>query len=95
MLYMQISWFYILLFYFIVTTEFLLYSQQTSIRGRILNNVAPGFKDVILPIRSKNAKFVALDFDAHENYIYFSDVHQGLVYRINKNGTGKPKWEYL
>lgn len=80
---------------FLVITEFLLYSQQTSIRGRIFNNVTSGFNDAIPPIRSKGSKFIALDFDAHENYIYYSDILQGVVYKINKNGTGENKYIFM
>lgn len=32
---------------------------------------------------------MGLDFDARDNYIYYSDVLQDVIYRIHRNGTGK------
>ncbi|XP_013773508.1 low-density lipoprotein receptor-related protein 2-like isoform X2 [Limulus polyphemus] len=69
--------------------EFLLYSQQKFVRGSILNPVDEGFTDVIVPIVSKSARYVGLDFDARHNYIYYSDVILDVIYRINTDGTGK------
>jgi len=80
----------LLFFVFIlVVDEFLLYSQQRFIKGKVLNKVSQGFSDAILPVSSRRARFVGLDFDARDNYIYYSDVLQDVIYRIHKNGTGK------
>jgi low density lipoprotein-related protein 2 len=35
------------------------------------------------------ARFVGLDFDARDEYIYYSDVLQDVIYRIRRNGTGR------
>jgi len=72
-----------------VVDEFLLYSQQRFIKGKVLNKVSQGFTDAILPVSSRRARFVGLDFDARDNYIYYSDVLQDVIYRIHRNGTGK------
>lgn len=73
----------------LVVDEFLLYSQQRFIKGKVLNKISQGFSDAILPVSSRRARFVGLDFDARDNYIYYSDVLQDVIYRIHRNGTGK------
>lgn len=75
-------------FLFLVVSEFLLYSQQRFIKGRLLNPVSEGFSDAILPVVSRRARFVGLDFDFQSNHIYYSDVLQDVIYRVHKNGTG-------
>lgn len=72
-----------------MVSEFLLYSQQRFIKGRVLNPVSEGFSDAILPVVSRRARFVGLDFDFQNNHIYYSDVLQDVIYRVYKNGTGK------
>ncbi|KAL7294867.1 hypothetical protein TKK_0011791 [Trichogramma kaykai] len=69
--------------------EFLMYSQQRFIKGRVLDPVTEGFSDAILPVVSRRARFVGLDYDAHEEYIYYSDVLQDVIYRVHQNGTGR------
>lgn len=71
-----------------VVEEFLLYSQQRFIKGRVLDPVLENFNDAILPYASRRARFVGLDFDARDEHIYYSDVLQDVIYRIHKNGTG-------
>lgn len=68
--------------------DFLLYSQQRFIKGRVLEPVVEGFSDAMLPYVSRRARFVGLDFDANDNHIYYSDVLQDVIYRIHRNGTG-------
>ena len=63
--------------------EFLMYSQQRFIKGRVLDPVTEGFSDAILPVVSRRARFVGLDYDAHEQYIYYSDVLQDVIYRVS------------
>ncbi|XP_012271678.1 low-density lipoprotein receptor-related protein 2 [Orussus abietinus] len=69
--------------------EFLMYSQQRFIKGRVLDPVMEGFSDAILPVVSRRARFVGLDYDAHDQYIYYSDVLQDVIYRVHQNGTGR------
>ncbi|KAF7989294.1 hypothetical protein HCN44_007968 [Aphidius gifuensis] len=69
--------------------EFLMYSQQRFIKGRILDPFIEGFSDAILPVVSRRARFVGLDYDAHDEYIYYSDVLQDVIYRVHQNGTGR------
>lgn len=68
--------------------EFLMYSQQRFIKGRVLDPVIEGFSDAMLPVVSRRARFVGLDFDAADNFIYYSDVLQDVIHRIHRNGTG-------
>ncbi|XP_043497943.1 low-density lipoprotein receptor-related protein 2 isoform X2 [Polistes fuscatus] len=69
--------------------EFLMYSQQRFIKGRVLDPVIEGFSDAILPVVSRRARFVGLDYDAYDQYIYYSDVLQDVIYRVHQNGTGR------
>ncbi|XP_046995596.1 low-density lipoprotein receptor-related protein 2 [Schistocerca americana] len=68
--------------------EFLMYSQQRFIKGRVLDPVIEGFSDAMLPVVSRRARFVGLDFDAFDEFIYYSDVLQDVIHRIHRNGTG-------
>ncbi|CAK1544808.1 unnamed protein product [Leptosia nina] len=69
--------------------EFLMYSQQRFIKGKVLYPVIEGFNDAILPVVSRRARFVGLDFDSRDEYIYYSDVLQDVIYRVHRNGTTK------
>lgn len=69
--------------------EFLMYSQQRFIKGKVLSPVIEGFSDAILPVVSRRARFVGLDFDARDEHIYYSDVLQDVIYRVHRNGTSR------
>lgn len=69
--------------------ELLIYSQHKFVKGQVLDPVLDSFTDAIVPVVSRSARFVGLDFDAHENFIYFSDVLQDVIYKIKSNGSGK------
>lgn len=69
--------------------EFLMYSQQRFIKGKVLDPVIEGFSDAILPVVSRRARFVGLDFDSRDEHIYYSDVLQDVIYRVHRNGTGR------
>lgn len=69
--------------------EFLMYSQQRFIKGKVIEPVIEGFRDAILPVVSRRARFVGLDFDARDEHIYYSDVLQDVIYRVHRNGTGR------
>ncbi|GAB6028318.1 hypothetical protein CHUAL_002491 [Chamberlinius hualienensis] len=69
--------------------EFIIYSQQKYIRGVLLEQSTTGFNEAMIPVVNRASRFVGLDFDADENYIYFSDVISDVIYRIKTNGTGK------
>ncbi|XP_045450693.1 low-density lipoprotein receptor-related protein 2 [Melitaea cinxia] len=72
-----------------IIKEFLMYSQQRFIKGKVLDPVIEGFSEAILPVVSRRARFVGLDFDARDEHIYYSDVLQDVIYRIHRNGTTK------
>ena len=67
--------------------EFLMYSQQKFIKGKVLNEVGTATVDAVQPVVSRSARFVGLDFDSHADYIYYSDVILDVIYRIKKDGT--------
>lgn len=69
--------------------EFLMYSQQRFIKGRVLDPVMEGFSDAISPVVSRRARFVGLDYDAYDQYIYYSDVLQDVIYRVRQSGAGR------
>lgn len=69
--------------------HFLMYSQQRFIKGKVLDPVIEGFSDAILPVVSRRARFVGLDFDSRDEHIYYSDVLQDVIYRVHRNGTGR------
>jgi low density lipoprotein-related protein 2 len=69
--------------------EFLIYSQHKFVKGQVLDPVTSSFTDAIVPVVSRSARFVGLDFDAYDNHIYYSDVLQDVIYRININGTNR------
>jgi low density lipoprotein-related protein 2 len=72
-----------------LVTEFLMYSQQRFIKGKVLNPIIEGFSDAMLPVVSRRARFVGLDFDARDQHIYYSDVLQDVIYRVHRNGTSR------
>ncbi|KAJ8924543.1 hypothetical protein NQ315_000691, partial [Exocentrus adspersus] len=72
-----------------LVTDFLMYSQQRFIKGKILDPVIEGFSDAMMPVVSRRARFVGLDFDAQDQHIYYSDVLQDVIYRVHRNGTAK------
>lgn len=41
------------------------------------------------PVVSRSARFVGLDFDSHEGYIYYSDVILDIIYKVKRDGTMK------
>ena len=63
-------------------TDFLMYSQQKFIKGKVLDPVSSTFNDAIPPIVSRSARFVGLDFDAQQEYIYYSDVILDVIYKV-------------
>lgn len=72
-----------------LVTEFLMYSQQRFIKGKVLDPVIEGFSDAMLPVVSRRARFVGLDFDARDQHIYYSDVLQDVIHRVHRNGTAR------
>lgn len=85
------QWFYKLTLSVVISVvnEFLMYSQQKFIKGQVLDPVSENFNDAINPIVSKAARFVGLDFDYRNDYIYYSDVSLDVIYRMKRKGTGK------
>jgi len=76
----------------LVIDEFLLYSQQFAIKGQVLNNVSEEYIDAIQPLPTSYYGSSGLDFDAHDNYIYYSEVFEKSgIYRIHRNGTGRKR----
>lgn len=43
----------------------------------------------MLPVVSRRARFVGLDFDARDQQVYYSDVLQDVIYRVHRNGTAR------
>jgi len=68
--------------------DFLLYSQQKFVRG-VLINQDKSFNDAMVPIVSRSARFVGLDYSAKDEYIYYSDVILDVIYKIKIDGGEK------
>lgn len=66
-----------------------MYSQQKFIKGQVLDPVSENFNDAINPIVSKAARFVGLDFDYRNDFIYYSDVSLDVIYRVKRKGNGR------
>jgi len=81
--------------------DFLLYSNRSDVKGKFLKNVSEEteFADAILPVSTNYKNVLGLDFDAHDNYIYYSYIHsladsedmESVINRIHTDGTGKLK----
>ena len=71
-----------------------MYSQQKFIKGKVLDPVSSTFNDAIPPIVSRSARFVGLDFDAYQEYIYYSDVILDVIYKVRILATmGSKKYK--
>ena len=72
-------------------TRYLLFASKQAIRGISLDanqfDVTP--PEAIQPIAARLSHYVAVDFDAEEDYIYYSDIKQSVIFRVHTNGTGK------
>jgi hypothetical protein len=82
-------------FYVTEITKFLLFASNNAIRGVSFypNHFDITPPEAITPITSGDSKFVAVDYDATEDYIYYSDINKGFIYRIHTNGTGTHRAE--
>ena len=58
------------------------------VRG-VLINQDKSFNDAMVPIVSRSARFVGLDYSAKDETIYYSDVILDVIYKIKIDGTGK------
>lgn len=70
----------------------MLLASQEAIRGFSLDehlNLGATPPEAIAPITSRGSHFVAVDYDATEEYVYYSDIRQGVIFRIHTNGTGQ------
>jgi len=73
-------------------TKYLLFASRNAIRGISLDSSAAATgsspPEAIPPIVNSDSTFVAVDYDAADDYIYYSDVRRSSVHRIHTNGTG-------
>lgn len=67
--------------------DFLIFTQHKFVKGQVLDPVSENFNDAIQPVVSRSARFVGLDYDSYDEYIYYSDVLQDVIYRVKRNGT--------
>lgn len=71
--------------HFLGVYEFLIYSQHKFVKGQVLDTVNDNFNDAIVPVVSRSARFVGLDYDAYDNYIYYSDGKLKRVYNAQSH----------
>ncbi|XP_022159925.1 low-density lipoprotein receptor-related protein 2-like isoform X2 [Myzus persicae] len=64
----------------------LLYSQATSIKGKVLNTNSEEYNESIRPMLTSSMGYVSFDFDAHDRYIYYTEVlDDSVIYKIHIN----------
>lgn len=67
--------------------SFLLFSSELAVRGIPFTHSTQ--EDVILPVTRSTSFYLGIDFDAHENAIFFSDTSQDIIYKQKIDGTGE------
>jgi len=72
-------------------TKYMLFASRQAIRGISLDFPATGLTppEAIPPIINSESSFVAVDYDAADDYIYYSDIRKSSINRIRTNGTGR------
>ena len=68
--------------------KFLLFSSLKAVRGIPLQENRAKNLEAITPITGNDTNFVGLDYDAADDYIYYSDVKNDVIWRVHFNGTG-------
>ncbi|XP_033127863.1 low-density lipoprotein receptor-related protein 2-like [Anneissia japonica] len=66
--------------------DFLLYTTVNSVRGAPVEPDA-AIIDTIQPISVSRGYIVGIDFDAANEYIYYSNTIDNTIYRVRRNGT--------
>lgn len=66
---------------FLAIGTFLLFGSQHAIRGISLQSSA----EAIVPIVGPESNFIAVDFDAADNYVYYADISS--IFRRALNST--------
>ena len=82
---------YWLLIFLSEIDKFLVFTSAHALRAVPLD-ASPGLNyntDAIVPYVGQNVNFVALGVDANEEYIYFSETRNDVIYRMHPDGTGK------
>jgi hypothetical protein len=78
--------------------EYLLFASATGVRGIPLGSMNPNHEEAIIPVADNKAmrpNYVAVDYDAVEDFIYYSEVRKDIIWRIRPNGTGKDKTQRM
>ena len=69
--------------------DFLLFASEHNIRGVPLDSESTSYyTDAMVPVVGVSSTFVAVDYDADENYVYYSDVRKDTIMRVKTDGTG-------
>ncbi len=79
--------------------KYLLFTSEHAIRGDpnfMTSQYAHKmpYSDAIVPIIGINTKFIGVDYDIEDNYIYFSEVLKDIIYRARPDGTGQLTHHY-
>ncbi|CAK1544810.1 unnamed protein product [Leptosia nina] len=69
--------------------EFLIYSQHSTVQGVGLDPAVENYNNIIMIDVAPSMIFISLDFDYEEEQIYYTEILDNRIYRINKNGTNK------
>ena len=66
----------------------MLFSSLSAIRGIPLEPTLARNSEAITPFTGNGTNFVGLDYDAEDEYIYFSEVKQDVIWRARRDGSG-------
>ena len=74
--------------------EFILFATKHAVRAIPLEGVVSHSVDAIVPVLGQTStrqgySFVAVDFDARLEEIYFSDIYNKAIYKTPINDTSK------
>ena len=76
--------------YFSAIEEFILVASEHNVRGIPLDSESTSYyTDAITPVVGVDSTFVAVDYDAQDEYIYYSDVRKDTIMRVKGDGTGR------
>lgn len=65
-----------------------MYASQHSIRAVPVKAEYGVDTEGMVPITGHGTSYIAVDYDASEDFIYYSEVNKDVIYRTHPNGTG-------
>ncbi len=73
-----------------------MFASEHNVRGIPLDAESTGYlTDAMTPVVGVGSTFVAVEFDADEQYVYYSDVRKDVIARVKTDGTGENCGEFF